>query len=80
MPLWTGLPTAMVLSVGVCDDVVVMRPLQKFVLQLVVIRIVVGAALRFVLTPWRAFYLILAGFPSLNLNAFNLIDGLDGLA
>jgi UDP-GlcNAc:undecaprenyl-phosphate/decaprenyl-phosphate GlcNAc-1-phosphate transferase len=58
-----------------------MRPLKKFGLQALVVAVVVIAAPRFVLTPWRLLNVILAGFFLLStVNAFNLIDGLDGLA
>jgi len=81
LPLWIGLPTVALLAVGVVDDVVVMRPLIKFALQLIVVAAVVIAAPRFALTPWRVLNVVLAGFFLLStVNAFNLIDGLDGLA
>lgn len=81
LPLWIGLPTLALLIVGVVDDAVVMRPLGKLVFQLLVVALVVVTAPRFALSPWRLLNLILAGFFLLStVNAFNLIDGLDGLA
>lgn len=81
MPIWMGVPTVGLLIIGVIDDGVVLRPLQKFVLQVIVVAIVVIAAPRFALTPWRLLNMMLAGFFLLStVNAFNLIDGLDGLA
>jgi UDP-GlcNAc:undecaprenyl-phosphate GlcNAc-1-phosphate transferase len=81
LPLWIGLPTLALLTVGVIDDAAAMRPLRKFVLQLIVVGVVVVAAPRLALTPWRLLNVILAGFFLLStINAFNLIDGLDGLA
>src|ERR1700677_3245058 len=81
LPLWIGLPTLALLLVGVIDDAAAMRPLRKFVLQLIVVTVVVVAAPRLALTPWRLLNVILAGFFLLStINAFNLIDGLDGLA
>ncbi|HEX4209483.1 MAG TPA: hypothetical protein VHY56_03755, partial [Candidatus Binataceae bacterium] len=81
LPLWIGLPTLALLIVGEIDDAVVMRPQNKFAFQLLVVAVVVIAAPRFALTPWRLLNVILAGFFLLStVNAFNLIDGLDGLA
>jgi UDP-GlcNAc:undecaprenyl-phosphate/decaprenyl-phosphate GlcNAc-1-phosphate transferase len=81
MPTWIGGPTIGLLIVGVLDDVVVMRPSQKFSLQLIAVAIVVFAAPQFALTAWRLASVMLAGFFLLStVNAFNLIDGLDGLA
>lgn len=81
LPLWFGGPAAALLLVGVIDDAVAMRPLTKFLLQSIIVAIVVLAAPRFVLTPWRLLNVLLAGFFLLSaVNAFNLIDGLDGLA
>lgn len=81
MPLWIGGPTLALLIVGVVDDAVAMRPLKKFLLQLLIVTAVVLAAPRFALAPWRLLNLVLAGvFLISTVNAFNLIDGLDGLA
>ena len=81
MPLWIGGPTLALLIAGVIDDAVAMRPLKKFLLQLLVVIAVVLAAPRFALAPWRLLNLLLAGFFLVStVNAFNLIDGLDGLA
>jgi UDP-GlcNAc:undecaprenyl-phosphate/decaprenyl-phosphate GlcNAc-1-phosphate transferase len=81
MPLWIGAPTLALLIVGVIDDAVAMRPLKKFLLQLLIVIAVVLAAPRFALAPWRLLNLVLAGFFLVStVNAFNLIDGLDGLA
>jgi UDP-GlcNAc:undecaprenyl-phosphate GlcNAc-1-phosphate transferase len=81
LPLWVAAPTLALMIIGVVDDAAAMRPLRKFLLQALVVAIVVTAAPRFVLTPWRLLNVILAGFFLLStVNAFNLIDGLDGLA
>ncbi|MGA2411469.1 MAG: hypothetical protein ABSG46_13910 [Candidatus Binataceae bacterium] len=81
MPLWIGGPVLVLLAVGVIDDAVTMRPLKKFLLQLIIVAAVVIAAPHFALAPWRLLNLVLAGFFLISaVNAFNLIDGLDGLA
>ena len=70
------------LTVGVIDDAVVMRPAVKFGFQLDRGRCGRDrGSPRLALTPWRLLNVILAGFFLLStVNAFNLIDGLDGLA
>src|SRR5271163_443736 len=81
MSWWIAGPVIALMVVGVVDDAIVMRPLKKFLLQLLIVIAVVLAAPRFALAPWRLLNLVLAGFFLLStVNAFNLIDGLDGLA
>ena len=81
LPLWMLVATTALFLVGLVDDVMVMRPLQKFLLQIVVVLfvLVTGPSLR--LSSWPLISAGLAGFFLLStVNAFNLIDGLDGLA
>ena len=81
LPLWLLMGTAGLFVLGLVDDAIVLRPLRKFLLQLVVVAFVLAAGPAFRLAPWAALNAALAGFFLLaTVNAFNLIDGLDGLA
>jgi UDP-GlcNAc:undecaprenyl-phosphate/decaprenyl-phosphate GlcNAc-1-phosphate transferase len=79
---WLAVGAGALFVVGAVDDAIALRPRQKLVFQLVIVLWAVGLALpRFHLAPWPAvdfaltvFWLIAA------INAFNLIDGIDGLA
>ncbi|HKV54525.1 MAG TPA: hypothetical protein VJN94_07755 [Candidatus Binataceae bacterium] len=79
---WLLIATAGLFGVGLIDDTVVLRPLTKFLMQMAV---VLGAVAlgppHLTLAPWPALSEALAIFWMLTtINAFNLIDGLDGLA
>jgi UDP-GlcNAc:undecaprenyl-phosphate GlcNAc-1-phosphate transferase len=81
LPLWLLAGTAGLFAIGMVDDAIVLRPLLKFMLQLVVVSIVLATGPAFHLAPWPPVNAVLAGFFLLaTVNAFNLIDGLDGLA
>ena len=81
LPFWMLLGSAGLLMIGLFDDVLVLRPRPKFALQM----IIVGAAVACWQTPallpwpWLNSALIILWLLS-TVNAFNLIDGLDGLA
>jgi UDP-GlcNAc:undecaprenyl-phosphate GlcNAc-1-phosphate transferase len=84
--IWRLLPAAgLIFLVGLLDDLFVLKPYQKFAVQLLAAGLTVLAGLRihFVhyhpLQPWlevpvTLFWLVFCT------NAFNLIDGMDGLA
>jgi UDP-GlcNAc:undecaprenyl-phosphate GlcNAc-1-phosphate transferase len=81
LPWWLLVGAAGLFVIGLVDDAIVLRPLRKFLLQLVVVAFVLAAGPAFRLAPWFALNAALAGFFLLaTVNAFNLIDGLDGLA
>jgi UDP-GlcNAc:undecaprenyl-phosphate GlcNAc-1-phosphate transferase len=81
LPLWLLAGTAGLFAIGMVDDAIVLRPLLKFMLQLAVVSIVLAIGPAFHLAPWPLVNAVLAGFFLLaTVNAFNLIDGLDGLA
>ncbi|HJU27949.1 MAG TPA: hypothetical protein VJ718_02200, partial [Candidatus Binataceae bacterium] len=69
-------------AVGLIDDAVALRPLRKFLMQLAVIVLVVAAGPPHLgLARWPLISELLAIFwLASTTNAFNLIDGLDGLA
>lgn len=82
LPLWTLTGAGLLLAVGVIDDAVALTPASKFVLEalVVVLFLATGPPLPEV-TRWplvntagSAFFMLAA------INAFNLVDGLDGLA
>jgi UDP-GlcNAc:undecaprenyl-phosphate/decaprenyl-phosphate GlcNAc-1-phosphate transferase len=81
LPWWLLVGAAGLFVIGLVDDAIVLRPLRKLLLQLVVVTFVLAAGPAFRLAPWFALNAALAGFFLLaTVNAFNLIDGLDGLA
>jgi UDP-GlcNAc:undecaprenyl-phosphate/decaprenyl-phosphate GlcNAc-1-phosphate transferase len=81
MPLWMGLCTSAMLAVGIADDIWVLTPRTKLVVQFLI-------AASFTITSrhigypfWLWFSAVIMGFWLVaTTNAFNLIDGLDGLA
>lgn len=79
--LGVGLSAALMLIVGLLDDVVRLRAQTKFLYQLLagVTLVSLGAILP--LTPWYVGNILLTLFWFVALtNAFNLLDGLDGVA
>ncbi len=69
------------LAVGVIDDVVAFRALPKLLSQIAIVAITLRFVGPFHLAPWGGLNALLTGFFLLaTINAFNLIDGLDGLA
>jgi len=79
--LGVGLSAALMFLVGLVDDVVRLRAQLKFLLQLLagVILISLGAVLP--LSPWYVANVLATLFFFVALtNAFNLLDGLDGVA
>ena len=81
LPGWMLGGTLGLFVVGLIDDAIVLKPLRKFLMQVAVVLFVVAAGPRFGLAPWPLVGASLAAFWLLStVNAFNLIDGLDGLA
>ncbi|MBI3758642.1 MAG: hypothetical protein HY269_02675 [Deltaproteobacteria bacterium] len=81
LPLWLFLGTAGLFVIGLVDDAIILPPLRKFLLQIAVVLIVLATGPSFRLAPWPLVSAALAGFFLVStVNAFNLIDGLDGLA
>jgi UDP-GlcNAc:undecaprenyl-phosphate/decaprenyl-phosphate GlcNAc-1-phosphate transferase len=81
LPLWMLGGTAALFAVGLVDDATVLRPRRKLLLQIVVVLFVLATGPTMRLAPWPLVNAALTGFFLLStINAFNLIDGLDGLA
>ena len=81
LPLWILAGTAALFIVGMVDDALVLRPRWKLGLQILVILLLIAIAPRLRLAPEPLLNAGLTGFFLLStINAFNLIDGLDGLA
>ena len=81
LPMWILLSAGALLVVGLVDDIVALRPRHKLAAQFIVALGVVAANSGFAIVhrPWvdsaiAVFWLVITT------NAFNLIDGLDGLA
>jgi len=82
LPLWMLAGMLTLLAVGALDDTVVLTPSRKLLAQLAVVAFFLwaGPAAPEV-TRWPLVNLGLAGFWMVAvINAFNLVDGLDGLA
>jgi UDP-GlcNAc:undecaprenyl-phosphate GlcNAc-1-phosphate transferase len=81
LPWWILAGTCALTAVGLIDDVLVMRPGQKLAAQIAVTLGVLIAAppLLFGHNSWLGFALVFLWLIGTT-NAFNLIDGLDGLA
>jgi len=79
---WLGVGAGALFAVGLIDDAIVLRPRHKLACQIVVASWAALFALpRYALSPWpwlnlgiTIFWLVATS------NAFNLVDGLDGLA
>jgi UDP-GlcNAc:undecaprenyl-phosphate/decaprenyl-phosphate GlcNAc-1-phosphate transferase len=82
LPLWMLAGTLALLAVGVVDDAMALTPSRKLLAQLAVVGFFLWAAPPPPeLTPWPLVNLGLAGFWMVAIiNAYNLVDGLDGLA
>lgn len=76
-----ALPIILLCAVGVLDDAIELSPAQKMAGQLAGVAAMVAMMPRIALTPWPVLDALLLGFWLLTTtNAFNLVDGLDGLA
>jgi UDP-GlcNAc:undecaprenyl-phosphate GlcNAc-1-phosphate transferase len=82
LPLWIAAGMLALLAVGALDDAVALKPSRKLLAQLAVVGFFMWAApAPPEVTRWPLVNLGLAGFFMVAvINAFNLVDGLDGLA
>jgi UDP-GlcNAc:undecaprenyl-phosphate/decaprenyl-phosphate GlcNAc-1-phosphate transferase len=81
LPHWVALSIVALWILGAVDDARELRPYQKFAGQLTVAGMVALALPHFHLTPWFGLDLVLEVLWLVGTsNAFNLIDGIDGLA
>jgi UDP-GlcNAc:undecaprenyl-phosphate/decaprenyl-phosphate GlcNAc-1-phosphate transferase len=81
LPPWLLLATVVLTAVGLVDDVCALRPAQKLAAQIAVTLAVIWFGPRFALSHHAALDALLAFLWLVGTtNAFNLIDGLDGLA
>jgi UDP-GlcNAc:undecaprenyl-phosphate/decaprenyl-phosphate GlcNAc-1-phosphate transferase len=82
LPLWLMAGMVALLAVGVLDDAVVLTASRELLAQVMVVAFFLWAAPAAPeVTRWPSVNLGLAGFFMVAaINAFNLIDGLDGLA
>lgn len=77
----TLLGSLLMCSLGVLDDVIELRPKQKLVGEIIIIAVVLVLSGRFSFVAWGWLDVAISGAWLLAMtNAFNLIDGLDGLA
>jgi len=82
LPVWTLAGMLTLLAVGALDDAVALTPSRKLLAQIAVVAFFLWATPRAPeITRWPLVNLGLAGFFMVAvINAFNLVDGLDGLA
>ncbi|HUY18541.1 MAG TPA: hypothetical protein VMV15_04880 [Candidatus Binataceae bacterium] len=81
LPVWLVLGALGLFVLGLFDDIVALRPGQKLVAQIVVATAVVMLYRHPALTPWPLVDSMIVVLWLLGTtNAYNLVDGLDGLA
>jgi UDP-GlcNAc:undecaprenyl-phosphate GlcNAc-1-phosphate transferase len=82
LPLWMLAGTGLLLGVGVADDAVALTPSHKFILEALVVTVFLSSGPPLPeITRWPLVNAIGVAFYMLAvINAFNLVDGLDGLA
>lgn len=82
LPMWMLAGMLALLGVGAIDDTVALTPSRKLLAQIAVVAFFLWAApVTPEVTRWPLVNLTLAGFWMVAvINAFNLVDGLDGLA
>jgi UDP-GlcNAc:undecaprenyl-phosphate/decaprenyl-phosphate GlcNAc-1-phosphate transferase len=82
LTVWLGIGAGALFLVGVIDDAIVLRPRQKLVCQILVAGWAALFALpQYPLSPWPLLNLCITIFWLVaTTNAFNLVDGLDGLS
>ncbi len=81
LPGWVSFCAVTMWTVGVIDDARELRPREKLAAQVIVAIAVVTALPRLPLSPWPALDFAMAVlWLTVTSNAFNLVDGLDGLA
>jgi UDP-GlcNAc:undecaprenyl-phosphate/decaprenyl-phosphate GlcNAc-1-phosphate transferase len=83
LPWWMVIGAAGLCAVGTLDDIKPLRPRSKFLMQVLIVALAVFLRPHFTLTlaPWPFVgSLLIVFFLLATVNAFNLIDGLDGLS
>jgi UDP-GlcNAc:undecaprenyl-phosphate/decaprenyl-phosphate GlcNAc-1-phosphate transferase len=81
LPRWIAVSIVALWILGAVDDARELRPYQKFAGQLLIASVVAFALPHFHFTPWLGLDLALEVLWLVGTsNAFNLIDGIDGLA
>lgn len=81
LPPWMLIGSLLLCLIGAFDDARPLEPRSKFLMQTVVVVLAVALGPAFALAPWWIVgFAITVFFLLSTVNAFNLIDGLDGLA
>jgi UDP-GlcNAc:undecaprenyl-phosphate/decaprenyl-phosphate GlcNAc-1-phosphate transferase len=81
LPWWMVIGAAGLCAVGTLDDIRPLQPRSKFLMQVLIVALAVFLGPHFNLAPWPFVGPLLTAFFLLaTVNAFNLIDGLDGLS
>ena len=81
LPLWILIGSLALCVIGAVDDARPLAPRSKFLMQTLVVILAVALGPGFALAPWWFVGPAIVVFFLLStINAFNLIDGLDGLA
>jgi UDP-GlcNAc:undecaprenyl-phosphate/decaprenyl-phosphate GlcNAc-1-phosphate transferase len=81
VPLWLGIPITMLCAAGVIDDIIVLTPIQKITAEAIAAAVLIFIGPRLTLSGYAPLDYAISGFWLLAVaNAFNLIDGMDGLA
>lgn len=81
LPAWLAFGMIAMFLLGFVDDAIALRPRNKLLAQTAVVILALVAMPHIALTPWPVLDAALVAFWLLSTtNAFNLIDGLDGLA
>jgi UDP-GlcNAc:undecaprenyl-phosphate/decaprenyl-phosphate GlcNAc-1-phosphate transferase len=81
LPIWMGLCMGGMLALGLADDILVLIPKSKLILQFLVATAYVLTSRHFGDALWPSLVGVISLFWLVaTTNAFNLIDGLDGLA
>lgn len=81
LPLWMILGASGLTLVGLIDDAIALQPLSKLLFEALVIAVLMFFFPPLALAPWPAVSIAIVIFFFLStVNAYNLIDGLDGLA
>lgn len=81
LPLWMLIGAVGLCAVGTLDDRRALEPRSKLLMQVMIVVLAVVTGPHFALAPWWFVGPVITAFFLLStVNAFNLIDGLDGLA
>ncbi|HVA67847.1 MAG TPA: hypothetical protein VNF45_00945 [Candidatus Binataceae bacterium] len=81
LPVWMAVGSITMLIGGTVDDIVALRPSRKLAVEIGVVLLVLALGPVPALTPWPNVNVMIAAVWMIAvINAFNLVDGLDGLA